>query len=791
MSMGLVDALASGGAAARGAHQREVDEAAIAANKQATELQGLQLATGKMQLQEAQNQQALQKALEQGYRDWTSRQAGAEDRDTTARKQYELDATTYAGKVGDASNWQGDKGIGLGDVGPVPKEPEPTKQGRASLFSHLADIAARTPGGMKAAEELRKSHKAAEEEGMLEATKFALRGEDPEKVIGAFNEYGTNKLIPGSGRVENGIYYAKDRSGKEVDLDPKKWGVVFGLTKPDEYKIEGGYKLNTKTGAHVRLEGPPKDNILVLKGVDGEETAYDLRTGQPMNDPKRAGGLSRNVQKDIGDAVLKGLGANDFSGLDEANSARYFTMRNMAEYLIARGAIEPGTGAPMTAANAAAIAFQLTDPKTPLQPSDQKKRLDRYIPEDPSRAVTAGREAPNAGVDLSTATLADLRKVNPILAQKLESVRDNPKMLEDFNQHYGVPGAAQRLLGSAPMPGGAQSSGAFTKGLPDPSSVDETSTPLPNRVSPTPGQPRPTAAPAPKLDPAKLASYKPGELAYFASRTDLPEADQRAIVQEAERRGMRATKNLTGGYTLKEVVGQPAKPAAPAAPSEVPGLQSAPPIAPAPTAAPAAAPKPAAPKGDANGMIEKGSIDLTKRAVVKNKDGSVSAERSITITEGGVAVLIPTVVGGKVVSDREAVAHYRKTGQHLGKFASVEQADKAAKEIHLQQEKRYAGGKKPGLQDAPNAYEADRRQAGRKPTATEEPAATATETARKQASRAAAGRLQAGDIQWFIDNWDLLEPGTQKIYSDAINRRLQEGPMGQYPKGSRFNSNTR
>ena len=41
---------------------------------------------------------------------------------------------------------------------------------------------------------------------------------------------------------------------------------------------------------------------------------------------------------------------------------------------------------------------------------------------------------------------------------------------------------------------------------------------------------------------------------------------------------------------------------------------------------------------------------------------------SIGIEADGMFINIPTVINGEAVSDRDAIQHYRKTGQHLGKF---------------------------------------------------------------------------------------------------------------------------
>lgn len=84
----------------------------------------------------------------------------------------------------------------------------------------------------------------------------------------------------------------------------------------------------------------------------------------------------------------------------------------------------------------------------------------------------------------------------------------------------------------------------------------------------------------------------------------------------------------------------------------------------------------------------KGNIDTSKIDPVKNKDGSFSTVRSISINEDGKEILIPTVINGKVVSDKMAIDHYHKTNQHLGKFDTVEEANAYAKKLHEEEETR-------------------------------------------------------------------------------------------------------
>lgn len=88
------------------------------------------------------------------------------------------------------------------------------------------------------------------------------------------------------------------------------------------------------------------------------------------------------------------------------------------------------------------------------------------------------------------------------------------------------------------------------------------------------------------------------------------------------------------------------------------------------------------------GMMEQGNIDLDNRPKVKNKDGSISTVRSMSIGIGNKEYLIPTVVKDKVVSDEEAVKEFKKTGKHLGAFDSPENASKYAEGLHNREAKK-------------------------------------------------------------------------------------------------------
>jgi hypothetical protein len=91
------------------------------------------------------------------------------------------------------------------------------------------------------------------------------------------------------------------------------------------------------------------------------------------------------------------------------------------------------------------------------------------------------------------------------------------------------------------------------------------------------------------------------------------------------------------------------------------------------------------------GLLEAGNIDLHKRPRVLNADGSISTVRSMSVNFDGQEVLIPTVSDdGRILSDEDAISLYEKTGKHLGKFDTPENASAYAEWLHDAQADEYA-----------------------------------------------------------------------------------------------------
>ncbi|GAG20363.1 unnamed protein product, partial [marine sediment metagenome] len=95
------------------------------------------------------------------------------------------------------------------------------------------------------------------------------------------------------------------------------------------------------------------------------------------------------------------------------------------------------------------------------------------------------------------------------------------------------------------------------------------------------------------------------------------------------------------------------------------------------------------------GMIEAGNLDLSNRPQVANPEaGGTSSvwSMSIGVNEGGkeITILIPRIrENGEIMSEKDAISHYNKTGRHMGKFKNYESADKYSKEYSA-----YVGKKK-------------------------------------------------------------------------------------------------
>ena len=96
------------------------------------------------------------------------------------------------------------------------------------------------------------------------------------------------------------------------------------------------------------------------------------------------------------------------------------------------------------------------------------------------------------------------------------------------------------------------------------------------------------------------------------------------------------------------------------------------------------------------GQYGKGNIDLYHRPQYQYDDGAIATVESMSFNEDSQEILVPTIAfdnAGKAVklTDDEAIDRYRRTGEYLGKFKSVEEADAYAEQLHRAQDYYYNG----------------------------------------------------------------------------------------------------
>ena len=116
------------------------------------------------------------------------------------------------------------------------------------------------------------------------------------------------------------------------------------------------------------------------------------------------------------------------------------------------------------------------------------------------------------------------------------------------------------------------------------------------------------------------------------------------------------------------------------------------------------------------GQYGKGNIDLYHRPQYHYDDGAIATVESMSFNENGKEILVPTIAfdnAGKAVklTDEQAIDRYHKTGEYLGKFDTIAEADSYAEQLHRAQDYYYNGRNTtsaakaaPSLENLPSGY---------------------------------------------------------------------------------------
>lgn len=99
------------------------------------------------------------------------------------------------------------------------------------------------------------------------------------------------------------------------------------------------------------------------------------------------------------------------------------------------------------------------------------------------------------------------------------------------------------------------------------------------------------------------------------------------------------------------------------------------------------------------GQYGEGNIDLYNRPIYTNEDGTISTVDSVTFEIDGKFVVLPSIVADengnavRLTNSDDIVAHYAKTGEYLGKFDTLADANGYANSLHYAQQYHYSEDK--------------------------------------------------------------------------------------------------
>lgn len=447
------------------------------AREQQMGLADLQMAELRDQAADRGAKRALEMRVQELVKEWSSKQLQAESDDRAA-------ANAYGEALGKRDVMYADQSRdGLPDTPSMAgleamSPPKPRAPRYANLYGFIADNIGDMPGGIAAMKEFREASKQMQNSGMLEVTRAVLMGAPAEDVMQIYNASGNDKLA--NLKLDaDGLYRGMNVKGEPREIEPKKWGTIFGLIKPDEFDMNArGDVLNKRSGNVNRApEAPlkPNDYLYKYSAGDGQgDIVIDTRNGKIISG-SAPGGVSRKDLNDFQEQLNDYFKPGELERLDPENRTKWAQAAGIGHQLLYSGAVDQQTGRKLSPKE---IAGRVTEAYAGEPTAEAvAQRLESYLPRQGSRETIK--------------SIADVQqRYGQKVVDTLMANRNNPQALREFNQRVDGDqnsGTAERLVAQGDQ---AQQSKPFTQTRPT-----KGLTPLP-AGQPSPGM-RPVNPPSP------------------------------------------------------------------------------------------------------------------------------------------------------------------------------------------------------------------------------------------------------------------------------------------------------